>query len=257
MNASLYYSDRHLPRMSEPSASSGLARITPEWQSIFADDARRALADLAKKGGWRGRLAAVVAVSLLLHASAWLLWQVPAVPVSAPRIMRSVEVALVAPQPVAVVPPAPQVQPQTPPEELPKPKPLVKAKPRPLLREKTARQEPIRDEPVSAPAPTPAVQAPAAPFVEANYRAAYLNNPPPKYPMAAKERHIEGLVVLKVQVLSDGSSGNVSIDQSSGHEVLDEAAAEAARRWRFVPAKRGDETVASVVLIPIEFKLKS
>ncbi|WP_156302684.1 energy transducer TonB, partial [Methylogaea oryzae] len=98
---------------------------------------------------------------------------------------------------------------------------------------------------------------PVAPFVEASYRASYLNNPAPKYPMLAKERHWEGLVVLKVQVLADGSSGGVSVEQSSGHDVLDEAAAEAARHWRFVPAKRGEDNVTSVVLVPIEFKLRS
>lgn len=254
MNASLYW-NHQLSSLPE------FDRVTgrPEWQSAFAADARRLLADLHRKGGWRGRSGTVIAVSVLLHCAAWLLWQSDAIaPVVEPRITRSVEVSLVAPAPA--VRPAPQAQPQTPPEVKPKPKPALThntAAKRPLPRVEPEPQEAAASAPAPVSAPVPVAQAPAAPFVEASYRASYLNNPPPKYPMLAKERQWEGLVVLKVQVLADGSSGGVSVEQSSGHDVLDAAAAEAARRWRFVPAKRGEDNVASVVLVPIEFKLKS
>jgi protein TonB len=47
----------------------------------------------------------------------------------------------------------------------------------------------------------------------------------------------------------------VEINSSSGTAVLDRAAAEAIRRWRFHPARHGDRPVESWLRIPIEFRL--
>lgn len=85
--------------------------------------------------------------------------------------------------------------------------------------------------------------------------AAYLHNPRPDYPEMAKRRQWEGKVILRVQVLASGRAGQVTIAGSSGHEILDEAALEAVRNWHFVPAKRGDQPVDSVVNVPINFNL--
>ena len=72
-------------------------------------------------------------------------------------------------------------------------------------------------------------------------------------------RQWEGKVVLKVRVLADGTVAAVTVATSSGHEVLDEAALEAAleavRAWHFVPAKQGGKTVESTVNVPINFNL--
>jgi protein TonB len=46
------------------------------------------------------------------------------------------------------------------------------------------------------------------------------------------------------------------VKKSAGHPDLDAAAADAVRRWRFEPARRGDEPVAMWVLLPVEFKLQ-
>lgn len=67
----------------------------------------------------------------------------------------------------------------------------------------------------------------------------------------------EGRVVLRVEVLADGSAGAVSVAKSSGHEALDDAALEAVRRWKFVPAKRDGAAVNSSVNVPINFNLKN
>ena len=61
-------------------------------------------------------------------------------------------------------------------------------------------------------------------------------------------------MLLLVQVSAEGSPVNIQIRQSSGFERLDEAGLQAVRQWRFVPAKRGNETVASSVIVPIQFK---
>jgi protein TonB len=48
----------------------------------------------------------------------------------------------------------------------------------------------------------------------------------------------------------------VLIQESAGHPDLDNAAAEAVKRWRFEPAKRGAEAVGVWVLLPVEFRLR-
>lgn len=49
------------------------------------------------------------------------------------------------------------------------------------------------------------------------------------YPEAARRQGIEGSLVLSVDVLADGSVGQVRILRSSGHELLDEAAVRIVR----------------------------
>ncbi len=73
----------------------------------------------------------------------------------------------------------------------------------------------------------------------------------------AKSRGWTGKVMLRVQVSAQGLSDSVAVDQSSGHEILDEAAVEAVKQWRFIPAKRGETPVASSVIVPIIFNLTS
>ena len=105
-------------------------------------------------------------------------------------------------------------------------------------------------------APAPAVPARAAPVAApVRYDADYLRNPPPAYPSLSRRLHEEGRVVLLVRVTAEGAAASVSIERSSGHARLDEAALDAVRRWRFVPARRGDEAVAASVLVPLVFRL--
>ena len=63
-------------------------------------------------------------------------------------------------------------------------------------------------------------------------------------------------MVLRVFVTADGHCGDLSVQRSSGHEALDEAAMDAVKQWRFVPGKHGDSAVASWVNVPIEFSLE-
>ena len=78
----------------------------------------------------------------------------------------------------------------------------------------------------------------------------------PNYPASAQRRGIQGTTLLEVLVAADGRVAEVVVKESAGHPDLDSAAAEAVRRWRFEPARRGNEAVAMRVLQPIEFKLK-
>lgn len=87
------------------------------------------------------------------------------------------------------------------------------------------------------------------------FNAAYLQNPAPYYPSAAKKRGAQGKVMLRVRVTKSGTAASVEVAQSSGHTSLDESAVKAVEDWRFVPAYVGLEAVEATVLVPIEFKL--
>lgn len=79
--------------------------------------------------------------------------------------------------------------------------------------------------------------------------------PPPDYPDAARKDGKEGRVLLRVLVDEEGRSKVVEINLSSGSYLLDQAAAEAIKRWRFSPARYGDGPTASWVKIPVDFRL--
>src|SRR5215472_13589102 len=78
----------------------------------------------------------------------------------------------------------------------------------------------------------------------------------PSYPSTALRQGIQGTTLLKVHVLIDGRVGDVLVQQTAGHPDLDQAAIEAVRRWRFEPARRGNDPVAMWVLLPVEFQIR-
>src|SRR5206468_11520371 len=78
----------------------------------------------------------------------------------------------------------------------------------------------------------------------------------PGYPASARRLGIQGTTMLRVHVLVDGRVGDVVVQETAGHPDLDQAAAEAVRRWRFDPARRGNDPVAMWVVLPVEFRLK-
>lgn len=77
----------------------------------------------------------------------------------------------------------------------------------------------------------------------------------PTYPRSARRRGEQGTVLLRVEVAATGRSMGVTCLRSSGSAALDDAAVEAAGRARFEPAVRHGRPVASVVTLPIEFRL--
>ncbi len=81
-------------------------------------------------------------------------------------------------------------------------------------------------------------------------------NPRPQYPALARANHWHGIVQLQVGVSDEGRVERIEVVRSSGHDVLDEAAINAVRYWRFVPARRGEEAVADSVVVSIQLPLK-
>ena len=102
---------------------------------------------------------------------------------------------------------------------------------------------------------TPATSSTQAPVTSARFDAAYLHNPHPEYPPISRRLGEEGKVLLRVRVTPDGRPSAVDIEKSSSFDRLDDAALRSVTRWRFVPAKRGDEAVEATVIVPIVFRL--
>jgi protein TonB len=50
--------------------------------------------------------------------------------------------------------------------------------------------------------------------------------------------------------------GQIEVKKSSGHEMLDQSALSTVKKWKFIPAKRGEVTIPAWVNIPIKFELQ-
>ena len=96
---------------------------------------------------------------------------------------------------------------------------------------------------------------PGAAGGETRREARYRDTPRPEYPESARRQGLEGRVLLRVLVDERGQSKQVEINHSSGSAALDRAAAEAIRRWRFDPARLGEQPIESWLRIPIDFRL--
>ncbi|MGY6274293.1 energy transducer TonB [Methylomonas sp. MgM2] len=227
----------------------------------------------------RDMLVLLTILVALLHVwmLSWLIRSVEKTTEAVPLVMEVSMISISAPKSVEAPPkPAP---PPPPPEQKPLPIKKAKAKPKPIKKKPApAVVQEIPDfapfkpfEPVEQPqqtnnsanASSESSRNAAKPsentqtFTEANFRANYAHNPKPHYPAIAKSRGWQGKVLLRVKVSVQGLSEAVTVEQSSGHEILDESAIEAVSKWRFIPAKRGDTPVASSVIVPIVFTLRN
>ena len=81
-------------------------------------------------------------------------------------------------------------------------------------------------------------------------------NPSPLYPRVARQQGWEGTVIVQAWVDPSGAVASAQVNRSSGHTILDDAALAAVQQWRFRPARRNRQAVASRVEIPITFRLK-
>lgn len=153
------------------------------------------------------------------------------------------------PQAVAEVEPLPEPLPAAAgSSDMPDAKPLPVAEEKPQLVETT-------------PAPAPVAPAAAAPestpvAMAAGDRPQPIagQSPPPTYPPAALRNGVEGSVVVRVDVDATGYPMNVTIIQRSGSRDLDRAAADAVRRWRFLPAQNNGQAVPGSIEVPFDFK---
>ena len=96
------------------------------------------------------------------------------------------------------------------------------------------------------------------------YRADEVASPPepiaqtiPKYPPLARARGIEGLVVVEAVVDQQGFIEASRLRVVESVSMLDEAAVDALKKWRFKPGRdRHGDAVRVLVQVPIRFRLK-
>jgi protein TonB len=164
-----------------------------------------------------------------------------------------------APQPVTPPPEPVTTAPPPPPEPKPRPrqvKPRPVPAPPPAAREITPAPPALPQAIASAAPPAAGVSAPVEPVLEPpRVDAAYLKNPPPAYPRTLLRRGLEGEVLVRAQVQDDGHCSQVQLKESSGYRLFDEAALSAVRDWRFIPARKGTQTVVAWVDVPISFRI--
>jgi periplasmic protein TonB len=67
--------------------------------------------------------------------------------------------------------------------------------------------------------------------------------------------HIEGDVLLRLRIETDGSVGAVEVVRSSGHEILDNAAVTGVAKWHGMPAQIAGQPIAATVLLPVRFEM--
>ncbi len=82
-------------------------------------------------------------------------------------------------------------------------------------------------------------------------------NKKPIYPVFAKRYGTEGEVQLKVSISPSGRVDTVTIQKSSGSDLLDKAAVTAVRTWRYHPAVRDGQPVATTDIVPVIFQINS
>ena len=80
-----------------------------------------------------------------------------------------------------------------------------------------------------------------------------LDTPPPAYPpeLACFDRG--GTVGLLMQIGVDGAPADIRVETSSGHPQLDQSATEAVESWKFRPATRNGNPVATDLRVPVTF----
>lgn len=117
---------------------------------------------------------------------------------------------------------------------------------------------PTTNSPAAEPEPTETSNktADTQTYQSPSFNAAYLNNPAPDYPSVSRRLGEQGLVLLRVQVTAGGTAGSVELQTGSGSDRLDQAALEAVKKWRFVPAKRGEQPVRASVTVPVSFSIE-
>lgn len=115
----------------------------------------------------------------------------------------------------------------------------------------------LADKKITTDTPQSAVPVGIASSSTVDYQSNYLNNPKPPYPALAIKLGLEGKVVILAEVLPSGKAGKVVIENSSGHELLDESALQTISKWQFASIRKDGVIKNQVVRIPITFNLKS
>jgi len=78
-----------------------------------------------------------------------------------------------------------------------------------------------------------------------------INQVKPVYPPEARAARIQGVVVLQATIDRQGNVSNVSV--VSGHPLLNEAALDAVKQWRYRPVLLNGQPTEVVTTITLNF----
>jgi protein TonB len=121
----------------------------------------------------------------------------------------------------------------------------------PVIVDQTVTQAPRPDDIAATPVFTPFTVAPSI-----QNRDEVVAEMVAEYPPLLREAGIGGTVKVYFFIDADGRVQDTRIDQSSGHQALDDAALRVAKVYRFDPALNRDEKVPVWVSFPISFQVK-
>lgn len=206
---------------------------------------------MSSKSSFYTTLVLVVAVHLAVIA-AIVVWKTPSIveQIEPPAILG----VLVSPEVEQ-----PQVTPAPVPPQPTETKPLPEKK---ILTTQAPSQHQVQDAPVETkkvdtPEPPKSNAEPVSEQVVLPHTdASHINNPAPTYPPMSRRMKEQGVVLLELLVLSNGTVGELRLKTSSGYSRLDQAALAAVKNWHFVPAKRGEQNIDLWYELPVEFSLK-
>lgn len=85
----------------------------------------------------------------------------------------------------------------------------------------------------------------------------YRENTPPQYPLSARLKGQEGIVILHAEILAEGRVGDLKVKSSSGYRILDQSALAAVKLWKFDPATKKGKPVPVWAEIPVRFVQKA
>ena len=76
-----------------------------------------------------------------------------------------------------------------------------------------------------------------------------LSAPQPNYPLAARQNRIQGSGIFKLVLVKDGRVDSIQVIKSTGSKLLDDAAENALRQWRFEPG------LVKEISVPVRFTI--
>ncbi|PMM37295.1 energy transducer TonB [Vibrio splendidus] len=79
---------------------------------------------------------------------------------------------------------------------------------------------------------------------------------PPTYPRQARRRGIEGVAIYEVWLDAEGKQIKQALVNSSGVLILDNAALDAIKKWKFSPHTVNGRAIAHRVQLPVRFRLE-
>jgi protein TonB len=142
--------------------------------------------------------------------------------------------------------PEPVIPPPVPKPKPPEPRPVQKAAPRPA-----APTAPVDSQPQQT-----AATASTAPRTVQVSQLGWLVAPTPVYPSRSRRAGEQGTVMVRAFVDIAGRPSQVSLQASSGHAALDEAAVSAVRAAQFRAYAEGGRAQPVWVHVPIKFTLQ-